>query len=71
MKKLHLDVDALRVESFATQPNHRATGTVNAYEYLTEEISCNDTTWGTTETGGGGASIDCSMRTCFTCTHEN
>lgn len=32
MKKLHLNVDALRVESFTTQPQERGTGTVRAHE---------------------------------------
>jgi hypothetical protein len=69
MKKLRLDVDALRVDSFATQPGQKVTGTVNAHEFLTEEISCNDTTWGATAVSG--CSNDCSRKTCVFCTNEN
>jgi hypothetical protein len=69
MKKLHLDVDALRVESFGTQPNPRVTGTVNAHQYLTEDTSCqDDTTWAET---ANGCSNECSRRTCVFCTNEN
>jgi hypothetical protein len=68
MKKLHLNVDALRVESFATQPTQRAAGTVKAHEYLTEGGSCGaDTTWGETS----WCSNDCSRVTCVLCTNEN
>lgn len=64
MKKLHLNVDALRVESFATDRHHRATGTVNGHQVWTEGGSCADTTWGQTNY----CSNNCSRATCLTCT---
>lgn len=39
MKKLHLDPEALSVESFATQDGARRGGTVQAY--ATEQWACN------------------------------
>ncbi|HEU4561218.1 MAG TPA: hypothetical protein VFS20_25420 [Longimicrobium sp.] len=68
MKKLRLNVEGLRVDSFTTQPKHGATGTVRAHEYLTEGASCNDGTWGAT---ANGCSNECSMHSCFSCTNEN
>jgi hypothetical protein len=67
MKKLHLDVNALRVETFATQPDQRATGTVNAYQFLTNDSCGDDTTWAETNY----CSNNCSRNTCVSCTNEN
>jgi hypothetical protein len=65
MKKLHLNVDALRVESFATQRNQGGTGTVNGHQVWTVEGNCSDTTtWGQTQY----CSNNCSRVTCVGCT---
>ena len=39
MKKLHLNLDALNVESFATNEGRRGTGTVKAH--ATDDWACN------------------------------
>jgi uncharacterized low-complexity protein len=75
MKKLHLEIDTLRVESFATQPQPRAAGTVRANEAFSETCggSCYSDlcfpTDGTCGTFGCGTRVmSCNAGDC---THEN
>jgi hypothetical protein len=72
MKKLHLDIDTLRVESFTTQVQPRGTGTVRGHFY--EETNggscfsnlCFPTDWCDSR---NCASANASCAT--TCTHDN
>ena len=74
MKKLQLDVETLRVESFATQPPVRGTGTVRGHETAawycqTQEFGCYsgtcppataDCSYGCDDTTWGNTGGDCS-----------
>ena len=60
MRKLHLSLDALEVQSFHTTPSLRSrNGTVDAHETFESECVC--------ETGGGGGSAEsCTACGCDT-----
>ncbi|HEU4559001.1 MAG TPA: hypothetical protein VFS20_14170 [Longimicrobium sp.] len=74
MKKLHLRVDELRVETFSTQRQPRATGTVRAHEY-TETCggSCFSDLCFPTDVGCGTFGCGTRVMSCNAadCTHEN
>ena len=68
MKKLHLDLHTLRVESFTTQAESEGRGTVQAHSgaegCYQHTDSCNsDTTWPTASPW----SAECSNQTCSFC----
>ena len=77
MKKLKLDLDDLRVESFATAPGGDAKGTVVGYAtepvwtvcYFTCNVTCNGAETCDTCGGGGQTDLDCGSGyyTCPTC----
>lgn len=58
MKKLSLDLDALKVESFSTALPERPRGTVNGYLY-TYEPGCTDTTCQLSDAGAGCTAFNC------------
>jgi hypothetical protein len=71
MKKLHLNIDTLRVESFTTHSSPLGAGTVRAHQYGTNGGSCFSdlcfpTDWCNTNNCG---SMDASCAT--TCGHVN
>ena len=71
MKKLQLNLDALQVESFKTQPRPDGGGTVRGHSGVPgchqPTDSCDsDTTWPTATPWSG----DCSMRTCSFCEEQ-
>jgi hypothetical protein len=69
MDKIRLDVDELRVQSFATAEGDAKRGTVHAHDAPTDQVECPtcnaawDTCWDTCA-GSCGGSCDCGSGDC-------
>jgi hypothetical protein len=74
MKKLRLDINSLRVESFGTHANTRSTGTVRAHQFGTETNggSCfSDLCFPTDWCGDTNMCASANASCAGTCNHEN
>jgi hypothetical protein len=59
-KKLHLDIDALRISSFVVETGDKRIGTVHAHESVYQTFECPDLSVGCTNGESFNCTLECS-----------